>query len=488
MVHSRATNTPTSIPRIAFVLTALALVGISSATPPPPSIRFCTYNCSLNRTDKGVIPTLLANPSSTAPRQVAEIIQRIRPDVLLLNEFDYEASAPDQSPGLFQTNFLSVAQNGQAPIVYPYRYTAPVNTGVSSGFDLDRSGGVGTTQGTQAYGNDCFGFGQWPGQYGMVIYSKFPIQTSAIRTFQLFLWKNMPGAVLPDFASTPAAADWYSPAILNVFRLSSKSHWDVPINIEGHRVHLLVHHPTPPVFDGSEDRNGRRNHDEIRLWADYIAPHRSGYITDDAGTPGGLASGERFLLMGDHNADPFKGDSYQSAIKQLLDHPQVNSRYSPIRPNFTTPPGQEFGKGYFNNVAYDTGDFAQDLRVDYVLPSKIGFDVLSGGVYWPLNPAPGFSLVTVSDHRAVYFDMALTPVVEQAVKNLTTRRSGANVVLEWKAAAGHAYTVQHAPAPSGPWQSDPAIIVTVAPGFDASATDVAPTPERKFYRVAIQFE
>jgi hypothetical protein len=37
-------------------------------------------------------------------------------------------------------------------------------------------------------------------------------------------------------------------------------------------VHFLVSHSTLPVFDGPEDRNGRRNFDEIRFWADYISP------------------------------------------------------------------------------------------------------------------------------------------------------------------------------------------------------------------------
>lgn len=62
---------------------------------------------------------------------------------------------------------------------------------------------------------------------------------------------------------------------LQVLRLSSKSHWDVPIDIplgDGvtQRVHMLLHHPTPPAFDGQEGRNLRRNHDEIRLFADYV--------------------------------------------------------------------------------------------------------------------------------------------------------------------------------------------------------------------------
>ena len=90
------------------------------------------------------------------------------------------------------------------------------------------------------------------------------IDTDGIRTFQLFLWKDMPGALLPDDPGTPEPADWYSEDELDVFRLSSKSHWDVPIEIGSSTVHFLVSHPTPPVFDGPEDRNGTRNHDEIR--------------------------------------------------------------------------------------------------------------------------------------------------------------------------------------------------------------------------------
>lgn len=43
----------------------------------------------------------------------------------------------------------------------------------------------------------------------------------------------MPGALLPDDPSTPEPQDWYSAEELEVFRLSSKSHWDIPIKING---------------------------------------------------------------------------------------------------------------------------------------------------------------------------------------------------------------------------------------------------------------
>ncbi len=457
---------------------------------PPTTIRFATFNCSLNRTDIGNVPlsTLLSVTTSSKPKQAAEIIQRIRPHVLLLNEFDYDAAQPDNNPSLFQTNYLSVPQNGNAGITYLYRYTAAVNTGVPSGFDLNRSGSIGTTVGTDAYGDDSLGFGRWPGQYGMVIYSRYPIQTSAIRTFQNFLWKDMPGAVLPDDAATPTVAnDWYSPAMLNVFRLSSKSHWDVPISFDGHIVHLLAHHPTPPVFDGAEDRNGKRNHDEIRLWADYLSPGTASYIRDDNGVSGGLAEHERFVIVGDHNADPFRGDSYLQAIKQLLDHPKVNSLYSPSRSNYT--PTHAFGTGYWNDDAYLTGNFSTKLRVDYVLPSICGLRVLAGGVYWPEPPDLATPLVTAFDHRPVYLDLALNPVSDQAVQNLTTTRTVNGIRLNWQGRAGYAYTVQQATNLSGPWVSTPTIPVTVAPGtYAASADDAIVSPGRKFYRIEVRFQ
>ncbi len=175
--------------------------------------------------------------------------------------------------------------NGAAAIEYPYRFVAPSNTGIPSGFDLNNNGAIGGP-------DDAFGFGFFPGQFGMAVYSMYPIDVDDVRTFQLFRWADMPGALLPDDPATPAPADWYSPAELEVFRLSSKSHWDLPIDVDGRTVHFLVSHPTPPVFDGPEDRNGTRNFDEIRFWADYVTPGpTSAYIYDDEGGRGGLARG-----------------------------------------------------------------------------------------------------------------------------------------------------------------------------------------------------
>jgi 3-phytase len=275
-------------------------------------LEFATYNASLNRNIEGQLVTDLSDPAAAQPRAVAEIIQRTNPNVILINEFDYDAAGTAAT--LFRRNFLEVSQKGAPAVHYPYQYVAPSNTGIASGFDLNNNGAIVTTPGAAGYGDDALGFGAFPGQFGMVVYSKLPIDTNAVRTFQRFLWKDMPGALLPDDTATPEAGDFYSPEELAIFRLSSKSHWDIPLVFRNRRIHFLASHPTPPVFDGVEDRNGRRNFDEIRLWADYVTPGKGDYIYDDLGATGGLAAGEAFVVAGDMNSDPLDGDSIRARL------------------------------------------------------------------------------------------------------------------------------------------------------------------------------
>ncbi|GAB2604803.1 endonuclease/exonuclease/phosphatase family protein [Streptomyces capparidis] len=409
----------------AAALTVAALASLAaapvSAAPAPPSattadhgtVRFATFNASLNRGTAGALRADLSTRDNAQARTVAEIIQRASPDVLLVNEFDHDPEAAR----LFQENYLSVGQNGARPVRYPYRYIAPSNTGVASGLDLDNNGRVVTTPGEAGYGEDALGFGAFPGQYGMVVYSRFPIDTDGVRTFQRFLWKDMPGALLPDDPATPAPADWYSKEELAAFRLSSKSHWDLPVRIGRRTVHFLVSHPTPPTFDGAEDRNGRRNHDEIRFWADYVRPGSGWYIHDDAGRRGGLRPGSSFVIAGDLNADPNDGDSVAGAAKQLLDHRWINARTVPTSPGAAEAAAAQGGANaaHRGDPAQDTADFADtpapgNLRVDYVLPSRT-LRARGGGVFWPVSTDPLSRLTGAypfpsSDHRLVWIEVS----------------------------------------------------------------------------------
>ena len=394
-----------------LILALAAPVGAAPANSPGTEglavVRFATFNASLNRNAQGQLVADLSTPNNAQAQAVAEIIQRTRPDVLLINEFDFVEGG--LAAELFQANYLSISQNGAQPIEYGYYFVAPSNTGIPSGFDLNNNGVVGGP-------DDAFGFGFFPGQFGMAVYSRYPINYDDIRTFQLFLWKDMPGALLPDDPTTPAPADWYSPEELDVFRLSSKSHWDVPIQLGNKVVHFLVSHPTPPVFDGPEDRNGKRNFDEIRFWADYISPGpRSGYIYDDDGQSGGLKPGSLFVIAGDQNSDPLDGDSIPGSIQLLLEHPLVNTKVTPSSQGAVEASILQGGANltHRSDPAFDTADFSDtapgNLRADYVLPGK-SLQIVDAAVFWPVQADPLFRLTGVfpfpsSDHRLVWIDV-----------------------------------------------------------------------------------
>jgi len=362
---------------------------------------FATSNTSLNRGTAGELRADLeaALEGDVDPQlgAVLEIIDRNDPDVLLVNEFDTGTDGDRRTVRMF----AELAG-------YRYFFTAPSNTGIPSGFDLNNNGVIGGPE-------DAFGFGFFPGQFGMAVFSKYLIDTRRARTFQHFRWADMPGAMLP---TNPDGSSFYSDEELEVFRLSSKSHWDLPIVISHRKVvHFLVSHPTPPVFDGPEDRNGTRNFDEIGFWADYVRPGRaSRYIYDDDGREGGLHPGARFVIAGDQNSDPLDGDSVPGAIQQLLEHPRINTRVTPDSRGAVEASRLQGGANltHRSNPRFDTADFADgapgNLRADYVLPSK-QLKIRDAGVFWPVQGAPGSELTGVfpfpsSDHRLVWVDVA----------------------------------------------------------------------------------
>ncbi|UZR94372.1 endonuclease/exonuclease/phosphatase family protein [Chondrinema litorale] len=367
------------------------------------TIRIATFNAYLNRTKQGeLLQDLLADEKSEQIENVAEIIQRIRPDILILQEFDYDVEG--RSLKLFEEKYLAKSQNGTEPIDYPYFYIPETNTGFPSGEDFDNDGKI-------EGGGDAFGFGVFPGQYGFAILSKYPIEIQNIRTFQKFLWKDMPDANLPINPETNES--YYSNTALNVFRLSSKNHVDFPIKVEGETLHVIVAHPTPPVFDAAEDKNGKRNHDEIRLITDYI--NNAAYLYDDKGVKGGLESGAYFVIGGDMNADPNDGDTYDHAIRKLLEDKKVNAAViegSKIPKSKggvanTKKSDNEQLKAQISDPKYDTSDWG--LRVDYLIPSA-NINVKKSGIFWPEN-GKKLSYLTdnnaSSDHRLVWLDIEL---------------------------------------------------------------------------------
>lgn len=370
---------------------------------PSAALRLATYNTSLYSDDAGGLIKELEGDSEHA-RKIAAVLQQVRPDLVLLNEFDFDDA--HRAADLFQKRYLEVAQpGGDKPLHFAYRYLAPVNTGVPSGLDLDNNGVVGGEG--RSRGNDAWGYGLHPGQYGMLVLSRYPIDEAKVRSFQLLKWSAMPGAIRPVDPRT--GKSFYNDHVWSQLRLSSKSHWDVPVKTQAGVVHALVSHPTPPVFDGPEKRNAARNHDELRLWQEYLSKGDKPWLCDDKGQCGGLAQDARFVILGDLNNDPVDGDGRHEAIVELIENARVLRYPTPRSVGGEQTSLAYAAKGIERKGApfHATGDFGPKsgtMRLDYVLPST-GFEYVGSGIFWPANESPEAKIADGSDHHLVWVDV-----------------------------------------------------------------------------------
>ena len=335
-----------------------------------------TYNVSLFGKRSGEIARRLDAGDDRQAQSIARVIASVDPDILLICEIDHDAGvAADEQPVAKLVRQYLLPQTGG---VYQTIRSLPSNTGLISGLDLNNDDRVSLPQ-------DGWGFGRFEGQYAFAVVSRYELDDASLRTFQNYLWSQFRpdgGPVMPD------GRPYYSPQIWRRLRLSSKNHVDLPFQTPRGTVHLLASHPTPPVFDGPEDRNGLRNADEIQFWTQYVDRGTSQpQIIDDAGCVGGLATGQSFVIAGDLNSDPLRGESDQSAIRELTAAAAVTA-WTP-----TSSHGSD-ATAYFGN---------RPIRVDYVIPSS-DLRVVGGGVVDPLS-GPLLVDVKASDHRLVWIDV-----------------------------------------------------------------------------------
>ncbi|MDP4032373.1 MAG: endonuclease/exonuclease/phosphatase family protein [Pseudorhodobacter sp.] len=333
------------------------------------TLRIATYNAGLTRAGPGL---LLRDMLKDEDRQIAAVlavIGALDADVLVLTAVDYDY-------GLVALGALAdrLATLGTP---YPYRFARQPNTGMATGVDLDGNGALGEAR-------DAQGYGRFAGQAGMAVLSRLPIGADAARDFSGYLWRDLPGALLPDPLPAP-----------DLQRLATTAHWEVPVALPGGQsLRLLSWYATPPVFDGPEDRNGRRNHDEAAFWARLIE-----------GALPFAPPAAPFIVLGDANLDPVDGDGLTAGIATLLGHPALQDP-GPRGTSGRVDPGQQ------GDPALDTADYTAaggpgGLRVDYVLPSA-DMHITASGVMWPAADDPlAATLAAASRHRPVWVDIML---------------------------------------------------------------------------------
>lgn len=296
------------------------------------------------------------DPQVTA---ITQVVNHIDPDVLVLADVDFDY-------GEAALTALSQVLGG-----YPHQFATQPNVGRQSGDDLNGDGRMGRAE-------DAWGYGEFSGQGGMAVLSKFPIETvidhSGVR------WLDVPGSLaLPETHEEQP--------------LSTRSHWELTIKLpDGQRATILTWHATAPVFDGPEDRNGRRNHDEAAFWT-----HRL-----NADPPPNV------VVAGFANLDPIDGDGRPEALTSLLTHPLLQDP-KPESDGALAAGGAD--QRHNSPAQFDTVDWPEEgpgnLRVDYVLPSR-NFMVMKAGVFWPLPDALfGGDVVRASRHRMVWVDVRL---------------------------------------------------------------------------------
>ena len=310
------------------------------------TLRVATFNTELQRKGPGILLRDILEGDDPQVLAVLETLHEVGADVVVLQAVDHDLH-------LSALNALadSLAARG---LSYPHRFAAAPNAGQMTDLDLDGDGATGGA-------GDAQGYGRFYGEGSMALLSRHPIAVAEVRDFSDLLWRNLPGALLP----TSDGAPFPSVEAQQVQRLSSHGHWIVPIDHpELGRVQMLTFHAGPPVFDGPEDRNGRRNHDEVIFWRHLLDGH-FGDAPDGA-----------FVILGDANLDPRRGDGRGAAIRALLSDPRLQD---PL-PDSTTVAWPQTG----------------EMRVDYVLPSA-DWTVADAGVH-PADSA-------ASRHRLVWVDL-----------------------------------------------------------------------------------
>lgn len=326
------------------------------------TLRLATLNAELERDGPGLLLRDILRGDDPQIDALARVVARVAPDILLLQGVDYDLEARALTALRDR-----IAQDGP---VYPHIFALRPNTGLPTGLDMDGDGRLGEPE-------DAQGYGAFSGQGGMAVLSRHPVIGAEARDFGATLWREVPGALLPQRDGAP----WPSVEAQAALLLSTVAHWVVPVALPDGRLDLLAFHAGPPVFDGPEDRNGRRNHDEVLFWRHYM----DGLF--------GPAAQARFVVIGDANQDPDKGDARREAIRALLADPRLQD-----------PRPTREGTGGLDTVDWPLPG-PGPLRVSYVLPSR-DWQVAGAGVHWPdPETEEGRDATAASRHRMVWVDL-----------------------------------------------------------------------------------
>ncbi|WOI56104.1 endonuclease/exonuclease/phosphatase family protein [Palleronia sp. LCG004] len=343
----------------------MALLPVSAVEA--QDLRIATFNTGLSSRGPGLMLRDILEPSERVGI-VTRIVAETAPDILVLQDVDWDAGGT----GLAALAEAIVEDGGPD---YPHSFAARPNAGLLTDLDMD---GDGRTRGPR----DAQGYGNFTGDGGMAVLSRYPL--GEVRDLSDLPWADLPGSIPPDPPFPTVEAH-------TARRLSSVAHWIVPVEIDGRTLDLMTWSATPPIFDGPEDLNGRRNRDETAIWSRLL----DGEMGDVPEPP--------FVILGNANLDPEDGEGIRDALDALLSEPRLRDPLPRSAGGAAEADPDHQGDPALDTAAFDGPG---NLRLSYVLPSR-DIAVRDAGVFWPAPDAQFAPDENWPAHRLVWVDVTL---------------------------------------------------------------------------------
>ncbi len=285
----------------------------------------------------------------------SEIIERYSPDIISINEIQYDKEEVPTSD--FTTRGKNLKVLGKLSKLKKMNYSFhEANTGMNSKPGLDGNYILKPTSEERKNFADAVNFGMFPGQYSTGGIFKYPIKSEKI--IKGLKWRDFnPNINLSKYR------DANGNKLPRDMELFDKNFSDITLDVNGKELHVILLHTVPAFGFGNKlTPNFERNHDQLEFLKWYLTG-KSKFSFNIKVKP--LRKNTLFIAMGDWNVDPSSKNPGGKIIKQL----GKLFQYAPGN-NEKTYVGQSFGKS------------AYSAQLDYILVSN-KIRVLKSGVHYP---------------------------------------------------------------------------------------------------------
>ena len=315
--------------------------------------RVATFHAELTRKGPGLLLRDIERGKDPQLQALASINDAVQPDILLLTQVDFDAE-------------LRTAHALQGYLGYAHSFALPPNSMVPTALDLNRDGRLGDRQ----------TWARYAGEGAMLLLSQQPIKLQ----FHLndLLWRDVQSAVLPVYENGDA---FLSPEVAEVQKLVGQGFWVVNVAGQDGAITLVLFQNQAPLFDGSEGLSCCRNRGQLSL------------LTQVMDGEFGTFPDKRFVLMGNANLDPKRGQGDRDSIAALLRDPRVKD------------PDPISAQGGDVTAIWEK---AGAMRVSYILPSH-DWQVLRSKVVWPISGPLREATEQASRHRMIWMDIKQSP-------------------------------------------------------------------------------